>query len=117
MPEPDTQPHILDAARRVVESTYEEQSGQPDLRTAPDREAVDDLEHVLSAYEWAGEPPEEPGWYWMRIAKEYTEIVHVRQTADTLFCGGKILTKWLETKDHIIEWAGPIPEPTDTDRS
>lgn len=109
-------PDLLDAARRVVESSRwdDPDNHPPGTRPAPDRKAVDDLEAALDAYEWSDEPPEEPGYYW------YANPRHARTILCVFEHNGELM---VETSDGVIshpeaydgEWAGPIPEPTDTE--
>lgn len=59
---------------------------------------------------WSTEPPTEPGWYWVkpvdgeRCVKRYSELdIAAYHKA------------FLRLRKAGWEWAGPIPEPTESD--
>jgi hypothetical protein len=69
---------------------------------------------------WTYKPPQEPGWYWIRINRAEAHIVRINEYAEQ---GKKYLTISAVGENYAIpierltikfryEWAGPIPEPS-----
>lgn len=67
---------------------------------------------------WTNNPPEKDGWYWMRYKSPFncpgekqTNIVWVCFIGDR---GCAFGAEDKELQDPETEWAGPIPEPTES---
>ena len=62
---------------------------------------------------WTKDSPVEPGWYWWRVKRDDAEVIRV-VTHDA---GLRLQSEFyndLVTK-CAGEWAGPIPEPQETE--
>ncbi len=72
-----------------------------------------------AALTWTREKPTKPGWYWSRVpfVADTAELIHlVRGENGILFEPAEyvdMITTLAEFNTHC-EWAGPIPEPTDS---
>ena len=71
---------------------------------------------MLEKLKWTKEPPQEEGWYWIKLFYEFNtekRIVYVQELVT-----GSIGALYFTDGDGIFdverapaEWAGPIPEP------
>jgi len=70
----------------------------------------------MSDLQWSDDPPGEPGWYWMREElyknAEVVKVIYdsglkaLRVSGEEFKVGGSLTYS-------AVEWAGPIPEPTE----
>ena len=61
---------------------------------------------------WTSEPPQEPGWYWLRYEGriEVAKVYHADGDWCCQFAGDN--GAWL-LSENAEDWAGPIPKPTE----
>jgi len=69
----------------------------------------------MSDLEWTEQPPEEPGWYWVRDKPGNELVLSVYYPDDIEWLciktsGGKMLGR-VVPEPNGLQWAGPIPEP------
>lgn len=69
---------------------------------------------------WTTKPPTEEGWYWVHgvisgvvtMMEIYRSVTHPDEWRGACFGGDREFKRW---GNLIDKWAGPIPEPEDTD--
>ena len=84
---------------------------------------------MLEKLKWTKEPPQEEGWYWIKLFYEFNtekRIVYVQELVtgsigalyftdgDGIFTDGESI---IDVEHVSAEWAGPIPEPEDGDNN